>query len=94
MAELKQRVEAILKKAPLSISQTRRAGSNGLRNASEIADLIIEGAIKDLTEQNEKAIVTLKKIAATKNIKMSEFQHKMDNWEVAATALKALGVEG
>ncbi len=65
MAELKQRVEAILNEAPLSISQTRRAGSNGLRNASEIADLIIAGAIKDLAEQNERLTSVLEYTLST-----------------------------
>lgn len=30
-----------LKAAPISLSQTHRAGSNGLRNADEVADYII-----------------------------------------------------
>lgn len=39
---MKEKIESILKATPLSISQTRRAGSNGLRNAEEITASILE----------------------------------------------------
>jgi len=38
---MKEKIINILTTTPLSISQTRRAGTNGLRNADEIADLIL-----------------------------------------------------
>jgi len=47
--DIKRRIEKILRNAPLVISRTRRAGSNGLRNADEIADKIV----KELTAREE-----------------------------------------
>lgn len=47
----KEIIVEVLQHAELSISMTRRRGSNGLRNAGEIADKIIEalkvGEVKD-----------------------------------------------
>lgn len=43
MAELnRDKLIEALESAPISLSQTRRAGSNGLRNAGDVADYIIE----------------------------------------------------
>src|SRR5262245_25314370 len=41
------RVEAAIRKVPLSISSTRRSGQNGLRNADEVAQAAIKACHAD-----------------------------------------------
>lgn len=48
--KIKQAVKEALKKAPLIRSSTMRQGSNGLRNADEIADIVIQAFLKQLPE--------------------------------------------
>ena len=50
MPDIKQRIEKILNESQLNISSTRRSGANGLRNADEIADRIVE----ELTEREDR----------------------------------------
>ena len=53
MADMKEKMAEVLRNAPLSISQTRRAGSNGLRNADEIADKILPLFEEQLTQTQQ-----------------------------------------
>ena len=49
-------IEEVLRNAPLSISQTRRSGSNGLRNAKYIAEAVLKalcGALPDTLKTHE-----------------------------------------
>jgi len=84
--DIKQRVEEILKNTPLVISQTRRAGSNGLRNADEIADKIV----KELTAREEKLVADVKWFCS--RVESGEVGSKRTYAKFKAT-LKELGIE-
>ena len=50
---MKEQIKKILNESELSISQTRRRGTNGLRNAGEIAEKIVE-AIKPISKIDDR----------------------------------------
>lgn len=55
---MREEIIKILTSHPLSISQTKRSGTNGLRNADEVADKIMK-----LSKQHTvEALVTVKNI--------------------------------
>lgn len=47
----------------------------------------ILGEIKELTEQRAGLLAALKRIAATKSLKMSELDGQPYNWEIAGDAI-------
>ena len=80
--ELKQRIETL--EYMFGLCSNMDGFPNGhAENAIEL--------IKELTEREAKAVKTLKKIAARKNIKISELEGQPYNWQMAEATLKELG---
>lgn len=93
MQNLKEKVSAILKAAPLSISQTRRAGSNGLRNSDEIADLIVAA----VSEREAKLVAAIEyviaKIEEQGDRGLTQVNRHGHIYEALTSALQSLGLQ-